>query len=606
MMTTRLLASRTALGLFRRTLVLAIVIAFCTWWSITYTNGALGLSYLWIGSGVLCGVLLISPRAERPAYLLGGFAAHIAVNILLNGLGPISVVFSLADTLDAWLVAAIVTSRFRDATDLTHIKSSVVVGAWAALLACAVSGLMASVASMVYAPTLAPFMVIFGTWVISHALGLGIFATLTIAICVEGRGLIGRRARRLELVVTLALLAAACWLIFSQSRFAVTFLLFPALMLCAFRHRFSGFASAVGLVAMISTMQTAAGHGPFMMGTGVSEVQRVLMLHAFITNATLLTFFIASVLIERKLLMRQLAKSEHEYRLLADNSSDLVSHIGAGNVRRYISPSVVEILGWTRDEFSQPRFDLVHAGDIDAVLQAFDEVTRTGEATIVQCRMQHKRGHDVWMELNVRTMPGKREGELPGIVFAGRDVTQRREAMLALEHLARHDVLTGLGNRLNFNERIQLAVARSQRHHSAMALLYLDIDHFKGINDTHGHAVGDAVLCEFASRLQRSIRATDFAARLGGDEFVVLLEDIDAQDGQDGQEASQVIAEKLMTKLHDPIVVGEQLLRVTTSIGIAHGVAIHKDPEQLLRVADAALYEAKVAGRNTWRVQKLS
>lgn len=599
-MNSPVLRPRTALELFRRTLVLAIVIAFCTWWSITYTNGALGLSYLWIGSGVLCGVLLISPRVEWPAYLLGGFAAHFSINILLNGLGPISVVFSFADTLEAWIVAAIVTSRFNDATDLTHIKSSVVVGAWSALLACGVSGLMASAASMVFAPTLVPFMVIFWTWVISHALGLGIFATLTIAVCVERPGL---RWQRLELVVTLGLLAVACWLIFAQSRFAVTFLLFPALMLCAFRHRFSGFSSAVGLVAIIATMQTAAGHGPFMMGTDVSDVQRVLMLHAFITNATLLTFFIASVLIERKLLMRRLAKSEHEYRLLADNSSDLVSHIAAGNVRRYISPSVVEILGWTREEFSQPRFDLVHAEDIDAVMQEFDEVTRTGEAAIVQCRMQHKGGHYVWMELNVRTMPGKREGELPGIVFAGRDVSQRREDMLALERLARHDVLTGLGNRLNFNERLELAVARSRCHRKPLALLYLDIDHFKGINDTHGHAVGDAVLCEFAARLQSSIRATDFAARLGGDEFVMLLDDIDALDGQTG---SQVIAEKLIANLIKPIVVGEQHLRVTASIGIAQGVVVHKDPEDLLRVADAALYEAKVAGRNTWRIQKLS
>ena len=136
------------------------------------------------------------------------------------------------------------------------------------------------------------------------------------------------------------------------------------------------------------------------------------------------------------------------------------------------------------------------------------------------------------------------------------------------------------------------------RSGKALALLYLDIDHFKRINDTHGHAVGDAVLCEFAARLLASIRATDFAARLGGDEFVVLVDDIDAPD------APQAIAEKLIASLHNDIVVGEKRLRVTTSIGIAEGTKFTGGPDELLRRADAALYEAKVAGRNTWRIKR--
>ncbi|MDI1253969.1 sensor domain-containing diguanylate cyclase [Thermomonas sp.] len=588
---------RTASVLLARTLGLAVVIGLCAWWSIVYTRGALGFSSLWVGSGVLCGVLLTSPRREWLPYLLGAFAASLVVNILLNGLSQIGIVLSFANTLDAWIVAAAVASRVNDVSDLTQLKSSFVVAIVATLVACTVSGLIASVAGDDSATTPAPFAGLFLTWFASHLLGMGIFATLTIAACVEGLKILGQPGQRVELAATLGLVAVVCWLVFAQSRFAVTFLVFPPLMLCVFRHRFSGFVPATGIVAVIATMQTAAGHGPFMVGEGVSDLQRTLMLQAFIANVSLLAFPIAVAVTERKLLMHRLARREHDYRLLADHSSDLVSHIAAGNQRRYISPSVFEMLGWTREEFAEPRWDLIHPEDLENVLQIFDAVSRTGVGASVECRMQHKHGHYVWMELKVRRVPGEGEGEAPGIVFAGRDITKRREYMVALERQARHDVLTGLGNRLYFNERMDLAIARSSRSGKALALLYLDIDHFKRINDTHGHAVGDAVLREFAVRLLASIRATDFAARLGGDEFVVLVDDIDAPD------APQAIAEKLISSLRNEIVVGQERLSVTTSIGIAEGTVFRGGRDELLQRADAALYEAKLAGRNTWCIK---
>ncbi len=303
---------------------------------------------------------------------------------------------------------------------------------------------------------------------------MGIFATLTIAACVEGLKILGQPGQRVELAATLGVVAMVCWLVFAQARFAVTFLVFPPLMLCVFRHRFSGFVPATGIVAMIATMQTAAGHGPFMMGEGVTDMQRTLMLQVFIAIVSLIAFPIAVVVTERKLLMHRLAKREHDYRLLADHSSDLVSHVAAGNQRRYISPSVFDMLGWTRGEFAQPRWDLLHPEDSEDVIEKFAAVSRTGVGASVECRLKHKLGHYVWMELKVRRVPGESAGEAPGIVFSGRDITQRRKDMLALERLARHDVLTGLGNRRYLEERMDQAIARSRRTSKALALLYLD------------------------------------------------------------------------------------------------------------------------------------
>lgn len=184
--------SRTASALFARMLGLVIVIGLCAWWSIAYTRGVLGFSSLWVASGVLCGFLLTSPRREWAPQLLGAFAAFLAVNFLLNGLTALGVTLSFLNTLEAWLVAAIVASRINDVSDLTQIKSSSAVALVATLLACTVSGLIASVAGSVHVSTPAPFAVLMRTWVASHVLGMGIFGTLTIAACVEGLKILGQ------------------------------------------------------------------------------------------------------------------------------------------------------------------------------------------------------------------------------------------------------------------------------------------------------------------------------------------------------------------------------------------------------------------------------
>ncbi|HTD28057.1 MAG TPA: diguanylate cyclase [Xanthomonadaceae bacterium] len=587
-----------SLALLSRTLVLALAIGLCCWWSIVYTRGPLGLSSLWVASGVLCGILLTSPRHEWSIFVLGAFAASVAVNFLHNGVGVIGIVLSVANTFEACLVALIVSARIDDPGSLIQIKRSVLTATLATLAACALSATGASLARNFAAPSPVPFGALFRTWFASHILGMAIFATLTIAARVEGRRLLGKPGRRLELVATLALVAIDCWLVFAQSRFAVTFLVFPPVLLCVFRHRFSGFVPATAIIALISTTQTAAGFGPFMMGLDVSDPQRTLMLQTFVASVCFLSFPMAAVLTERRLLMHRVAVREREYRLLADHSSDLVGRIGADDVRHYISPSVTEMLGWTREEFAQVRWDLIHADDQERVRQTFRDVFRKGADATVLFRMRHRDGRYLWLEVKARRVQDNADGAPAEIVYSGRDVTQRVEAEAALERLARHDPLTRLGNRLHFGERLELATARSRRSGKPLALLYLDIDRFKWINDSLGHVAGDAVLREFGVRLLSCLRETDFAARLGGDEFVVLIEDIDTPN------APQTIAEKLIANLRDEIDLGATRLRVTTSVGIAQGVPGGTGHDELMSLADRALYEAKAAGRNTWRMAR--
>lgn len=177
------------------------------------------------------------------------------------------------------------------------------------------------------------------------------------------------------------------------------------------------------------------------------------------------------------------------------------------------------------------------------------------------------------------------------VVLSGLFLQVRRNKRLQ-ERMAREDALTGIANRRQFDERLSTAIARSKRTQSPLILLALDIDKFKSINDGHGHAVGDAVIIEFARRITACAREGDLVARMGGDEFLILIED--AKDAQAGVK----VAEKILSRMDQPVHIGALLLDVRSSIGVAY-MTQASTAAALLDLADRALYAAKEAGRNT-------
>jgi diguanylate cyclase (GGDEF)-like protein/PAS domain S-box-containing protein len=288
--------------------------------------------------------------------------------------------------------------------------------------------------------------------------------------------------------------------------------------------------------------------------------------------------------------------------MLADYSHDVVVRMRADGQRLYVSPSAKDILGWEPDELLTSRWELVHPDDRAMQREAMARLFASGEPNTAIYRLRHKDGHYIWIEAVSRLLPSEEEEGTMDIMYSGRDVSLRiaaEQALLAsqreLETLARVDSLTGLPNRRQFDERLALAVARSQRPGLPIALLYLDIDHFKQINDTHGHGIGDQVLHVFGKRLVGCVRAGDLAARLGGDEFVVLVEDALLP------QAAEIIARKLIATMDVDIVADGIHVRATTSVGIAY-CPFRTSAEVLMAAADAALYDAKKAGRNTCRL----
>jgi len=698
--------------------VLAVAVAFCCWWSIAFTRGPAGVSTLWVASGVICGTLLISARQHWGVYLAAAFAASALVNLWHGAEPGVAIALSTANMLDAGLTAILVSRYVPDLAEMQSIRRTSAIAFGSTLAACMLSALIA--ASVLTRANAVGFGLLYRSWLISHVLGIVIFATLTVVASVEGRRLFGVPGRRIELALTLAMIVAACFAVFSAAGYPMPFMLYPILLLAVFRHRFSGFVLGTAAVSIIATMEAVAGHGPFTLIPGAGPAERTLLLQAFIVSTCLLALPVAIVLAERNILMRRLGQREHQYRMLADYSRDLVVCFDANGVRRYISPSATELLGWSREEMASPRWDLVHPDDLAHLRDELAKLREQGGSATILFRVRHKGGHWIAIEAYARLVPGARSGDPPDIIYSGRDVTRRVAAEHALEQnqrrlraitdnlpafvihvdkeekytfanaytgrvldvdvaemigrpvrevmgekvyaeinpymdaafrgetvtfeierdfqgrhhhyqstyvpdidaegkvngfyavtfdisqlklaerelirLARYDTLTGLANRLHFKERLELAILRHQRSQRPVALLYLDIDHFKHINDTFGHAAGDAVLCEFAQRLGESVRAVDFAARLGGDEFVVLIEDAEESD------AAEAVARKLIARMRECIGANGQQLAVTTSIGIAFCRRAVANQDALMQIADTALYEAKAAGRNTYRI----
>jgi diguanylate cyclase (GGDEF)-like protein/PAS domain S-box-containing protein len=185
-------------------------------------------------------------------------------------------------------------------------------------------------------------------------------------------------------------------------------------------------------------------------------------------------------------------------------------------------------------------------------------------------------------------------GEVTHYVGIGSDISARKEAEARILRLAHYDALTGLPNRTLLNDRIERAIALSRRGRNSVALLFVDLDRFKNVNDSLGHPVGDQMLIEIAKRLQSEVRAEDTVSRLGGDEFILLLPDADA-DG------AAHVAEKILCGMGEPLQIGALELSITPSIGIALYPADGRSIETLVQRADAAMYQAKQAGRNTFR-----
>ena len=238
-------------------------------------------------------------------------------------------------------------------------------------------------------------------------------------------------------------------------------------------------------------------------------------------------------------------------------------------------------------------WDVVHPDDREQVRAAFEKVMlRPGHVVQTECRALHANGSWIWLSARIVSLCDR--PEVGGIVVNLHDVTGRKAAEEELKHQAFHDSLTGLPNRALFRDRLEHALQRAGRSAASVAVLFIDLDAFKNINDSLGHDSGDELLRTVAQRFADTIRGGDTVARLGGDEFGVLVEEHGHADDE-----AVTIAERILQSLSDPMDIAGTRLTVRASIGIASGT-IGADASSLLRGADIAMYQAKTSGKGRY------
>lgn len=289
--------------------------------------------------------------------------------------------------------------------------------------------------------------------------------------------------------------------------------------------------------------------------------------------------------------------SEQRYRLLAENINDLVCIHDQDRRYLYLSPSCESLLGYSPDELmGEDPYILVHPDDCDRVAEEFRAVTLGKHDISITYRMSQKSGNYIWLETLTKPILDQ-DGNVMQIQTTSRDVTERILVQERFKYEALHDALTGLPNRNLLMERIKLGINRIHNFEGYhFAVLFLDLDRFKVINDSLGHLAGDQLLITIARKLQSILRSTDLVARIGGDEFVILLDEI-----KDIQEAIRA-TEKIFKVLTLPLIIEKREIYIGTSIGIVFGTPEYNQASDLLRDADIAMYRAKYKGKSRYEI----
>jgi len=330
-----------------------------------------------------------------------------------------------------------------------------------------------------------------------------------------------------------------------------------------------------------------------------AAITRMMFVLGLVTLIAVLGLYLVHQLEQGQRMAVALAAKEASFRVVAEGSSDLVTRIGLDEQIYYASPSSARIVGWRPEQLvGTPALAGVNPQDLDRVEETVAALKRgdTEEARIA-FRTRHREKSEIWVESTLRVTRTV-SGKVDGVVAITRDVTQQKDMEEKLETLATEDGLTGLANRRRFDVRLLEEWARAHRERTPLALLMLDLDHFKMFNDEYGHQAGDECLRAIGELLgAEAKRAADLAARYGGEEFAILLPNTDA-------EGCAQIAEKILREIRRAGMAHRLNLpsgRVTASIGGAvfrPGADQSAGSASLIEAADRALYTAKRSGRD--------
>ncbi len=539
---------------------------------------------LWPPTGISIAALLLFGPWAWPGIFIGAFVA----NVWISGAIAPSLGIALGNTLEAVVAAWLVTRfaggshAFERARDIFRFAG--LAAAASTLLSATIGPTSLCLAGLA---RWADFWSIWFTWWLGDASGALLVAPLLL-VWFQKPAEAADRKPRLDAVLLLAGVLVTGAFVYGGLGPAGTqdlplgFLSLPFLVAIAFRFGVREAVTANAILSAVAIWGTLRGTGPF---HRPDANQSLLLMQSFTAVVTLTIAALAAVVAERRRVTQALALLESA----VDSSVEGVVILASGATPSrprivFTNEGFRKLTGLSSEEALGGTLDLLDVTPRDVMASA-RRAFAVGEAFEREMLATRKDGSQYTLEMEIMPAPGRGASQYWVVIL--RDVSERRLHVAALEHQALHDSLTGLPNRLLLEDRLEQSIRAAEREGGSLAVLLIDLDRFKDVNDTCGHAAGDALLAQVGPRLRGVLRSVDTIARVGGDEFVVLL--------PAGGRAEDVgrSAEKILETLEAPFAVEGLAAEVSASIGIALYPEHGADGLRLLRAADAAMYMAK-------------
>jgi diguanylate cyclase (GGDEF)-like protein/PAS domain S-box-containing protein len=554
------------------------------------------ISLIWLPTGIAVAALLRLGYGVALGIYCGAFTVNLIMGSSAVSAGGIALSNTLAPLFTSWLLNySRFDSRFSHQKDVVRLLVYTAIG----MLISATGG----VATLWLSGrvTTSVLMDAWYLWWLGDTVGVLIAAPFLLTLTRQNYKQLVERPN--EVVFFMLLLLAASWFTFLSPLNIpnLAFLSIPFVLWASLRFGMTGASITTMMLSIMAAWGTATGHGTFAIS---HRDEALFILWAYISTLTGANLIITALLadsrkmsLEREQALADIRLREEHLRSITETLPILVALIGCDERYKYCNTTYWHVFGKRLDQIVGKTVREFFGDDVYAVLQPNIAKAMSGERAVFEAAFT------VFGEnrhLEGRYIPQRNsDGEVTGMYVTAWDITQSRRRELNLADKASKDALTGLLNREGILGVLDNKIDEQYKHREALAVFFLDVDKFKQVNDTLGHAMGDQVLITFANRLRSAVRETDFVARLGGDEFVVVLSSIDSPH------IAELVAQKVIDVIVQPMDLGGRPYVITTSIGIAYIERQKITSKDLLDEADAALYMAKSAGRNIYRMRNL-
>lgn len=554
---------------------------------------------IWLPTGIAVGAIMRWGNVSLPAIFIAATLVNVSMGVPLITSLAIACTNTLAPFLTAYLLKK---SQFNDCLIRQKDIGLMIGAALLGMLVSATGGVLA-----LYVDDLVKVENVISTWFIWWVGDIiGVLLVLPLVLNVRKQSMHVSAHQYYQLLGWLAffivceLIISAMVMSLNKQLMLSIFLILPVLIWASMNFGIVGGSLVVILLSSIAVWTTAQGYGAFY---SINASEGMFLLWTFMITLVVMMLLISVLQSERNLAESAMRNNDKKLRAVIDGALDGIVTIDESGALIEFNPAAERIFGYKKEEVLGKSLAevMVPPSLRKAHVDKHRQFVQTGEKHIFDRRIEltamRADGSEFPVEL---TLTALKENGVSSVTGFLRDISQQKKAQQEIENFAYYDVLTGLPNRRLLTDRFQRAVLNCKRAKTYCALIFVDLDHFKLLNDTKGHDVGDQLLIEVASRIKSTIRAGDSVARLSGDEFILIIENLDGIQSVAYKQASEVV-QKLLVELNKSYQLGMFEFTTTASLGIT---LINDDQlgfEDHLRHADTAMYQSKAAGRNTYR-----